>query len=265
MARGGTRRRYAGEDYGMGRKGSGVYAGHGYGGTSRTRYRHAYGGSRRRWTPGYSRTGGYYGRYNYAASPGGELKFHDVDLVDAVIAATGTITPSINLIAQGVTESERNGRKCTLKGISWRFRVTLPIQENGTSPNGDDSMRVILFNDKQCNGATAAVLDILETADYKSFRNLANSGRFNIICDKSYSLHYKGMASEGAGLLTQASVINNYSFHSKLNLPLEFNATTGAITEIRSNNLGVLLISDVGIGGFDSKIRLRFTDASAGC
>ncbi len=41
----------------------------------------------------------------YTVSPG-ELKFHDLDIDDAAIAAGGTISQvSCNLIAQGVTES----------------------------------------------------------------------------------------------------------------------------------------------------------------
>ncbi len=51
------------------------------------------------------------------AAVAGELKFHDVDLDDALVSATGTVTPSINLIAQDVLENTRVGRKCTLKNI----------------------------------------------------------------------------------------------------------------------------------------------------
>lgn len=206
---------------------------------------------------GESRLGGYYGRYS---KPGGELKFYDYTLDDAVVAAAGTVTASINTIAQGVTEQQRVGRKCIIRKISWRWRSYLPEANDVNDPAQPDIIRIMLFLDKQCNGATAAVTDILETANYLSFNNLANSGRFVILLDKTVSLNYDGMGSTGAGIVAQAEHTVHGSYHKKVNIPLEFDAATGAITEIRSNNLGVLLLSVNGVCGFESRIRLRFSD-----
>ncbi len=212
---------------------------------------------RRQFRVGRDRVGGFYGRF---AGRGGELKFHDVDLDDAVVATAGTITATINIIPQGVTEVTRVGRKCTLRSIFWRYQISLPGQESGAGALPGDSIRMILFLDKQANGATAAVLDILETATFQSFRNLANQGRFNILCDKIYNPRYAGMASEGAGVVTQGLTTQNYTWYKKVDIPVEFSGTTGVIGEIRSNNLGVLLISPQGSVGFFSAFRLRFSD-----
>ncbi len=229
--------------------------------------RYAYGGTRRRWRRGYSRIGGFYGRYNnYSVGHhGGELKFHDVDLDDATVSSSGDVTASINLIAQGTSESERNGRKCTLKSILWRYTVVLPEVDALATPAPADTIRIIMYLDRQCNGATAADTDVLESADYQSYRNLANSGRFSILHDKSMTLNYNGMASDGAGLVSQNEVTRQGHFYKKCDIPLEFNSTAGAITEIRSNNIGVILISRGTNISFLSKIRLRFSDASAPC
>ncbi len=210
--------------------------------------------------PGYTRTSGFYGRFS--GQKGGELKFHDVDLDDAVIAAAGTVTPSINLIAQGVTESTRVGRKCTLKRIGWKYTIELPEADAVATPNASDLTRIIMFLDKQCNGATAAVTDILETADFQSFNNLANSGRFRILMDKVVTLNHMTLASDGAGLVSSSNRLASGSFYKTCNIPLEFSATTGAITEIRSNNVGVLLLARQTGLVFTSKIRLRFSDGS---
>ncbi len=203
---------------------------------------------------GFTRRAGYYGRYP------GELKFHDVDLDDAVVASAGTVqgTGSINLIPQGVTEIQRDGRKCTITKIQWRCRVQLPETDAAADPAQGDTLRMIMFLDKQANGATAATLDFLESTDFQSYKNLANSSRFWTIFDKTVSINYAGLASDGAGVVSQAKVTRNYSFFKKCVIPLEFDSTTGAITEIRSNNIGVLLISENGVVGFGSKIRLRF-------
>ncbi len=68
------------------------------------------------------------------------------------------------------------------------------------------------------------------------------------------------LASDGAGVVSNSEVRQDYTFFKKVKIPLEFSAGTGAITEIRSNNLFVLLISEAGAAGFESKMRLRFSD-----
>ncbi len=208
---------------------------------------------------GYARTSGFYGRFRGRRSTytnGGELKFFDLDLDDATVANGGTITDSINKIAQGTTESTRIGRKCTIRSIGWRFEVTLPID---TTVGLADVVRVIMYLDKQCNGATATVTDILESANFQSFNNLANKSRFRTLMDRTYAINVSAAAGNGTSNDAADSVIED-SFFKKCNLALEFDATAGAITEIRSNNIGVLLIARTGAAGFSSKIRLRFSD-----
>ncbi len=218
---------------------------------------------KRKFTLGADRVGGYYGRY--AGGPNaraGERKFHDLDLDDNIIASTGTVTDSLNKIAQGVTESQRIGRKCTIKSILWSYDTKLPESDAVATFSAPDAVRMIMFLDKQCNGATAAVLDILENADFHSFRNLANSSRFVVLMDKRFVINYHNGASDGNGVVSQAQEIMYGSFHKNCDIPIEFDSTTGAITEIRSNNIGVLLISVNGTPVFKSKLRLRFSDGA---
>ncbi len=214
-------------------------------------------------TPGYERIAGYYGRYNRPGDDKPEFKFHDLDIDDAVIAQNGNIAKdSCNLIAQGVTESQRIGRKCTIKSINWRYSLSLPEQDAGGTPFNGDIIRVILYLDKQTNGATATVTGILESDDYQSFNNLANKGRFRTLMDRTHDVNFMGgMASDNAAVVSQVATEYEYSFFKKCNIPLEFDSTTGAITELRSNNIGVLLLSKAGaIVAFGSKMRLRYSD-----
>ncbi len=214
--------------------------------------------TRRTFIRGQDRVGGYYGRYSGA---GAETKFFDLDLDDAIIATGANVTDSINKIGQGVTESTRVGRKCTIKSIQWRYQLSLPKVDAAVSAAASSSVRVILYLDKQCNGATAVGTDVLETGDIHSFRNLSNSGRFVLMYDKTHSINYTSLASDNAAVVSSANVFREYTMYKKCNTPIEFNDTTGAITEIRSNNFGVLIIGNSGTGGFNSKIRLRFSDA----
>ena len=211
-------------------------------------------GKLRRKQMGFARTTGFFGRFGAGR---GELKFHDVDLNDAVVAAAGGITNSVNLIAQGTTESTRIGRKATIRSINWRFNMILPIST--AAADTADTLRVIMYLDKQCNGATAAITDILESADFQSFNNLANKSRFRTLMDRTYDF----VAEAGGGDGTTEDYgqdLQNDSFFKKVNIPIEYDSTAGAITEIRSNNIGVLLITQAGNIAFGSKIRLRFSD-----
>lgn len=153
----------------------------------------------------------------------------------------------------------------TIKSINWHYRVTLPEQNQAPTPIQGDSLRVILFVDHQCNGATAAVLDILDVATIHEFRNLVNVGRFDILLDKTHVINYRTLASDATAKYDQGFVLEEYKFYKKVSIPIEFNAQAGAITEISSNNVGVLLISTNGLCGFASKFRIRFSDAGYPC
>ncbi len=222
-------------------------------------YKKPYAGSarRREFVPGRDRRVGFYGRY---AGRNSELKFHDVDLDDAAVASGSNITATINIIPQDITESGRIGRKCTIKNVMWRFRVTLPEQDAVATPASSDSIRVILYLDKQTNGAAATGADLLEANNVHAFKNLANTGRFVFLLDKVVNINWNSMASDGAGLVSQAESSREFTFFKSCNIPLEFDNTTGAITELRSNNLGVNIVGRQGIATFTSKIRLRYSD-----
>lgn len=215
---------------------------------------------RKLFVPGKDRTSGFYGRFG---DKGGELKFLDGSISQTPVAITGNImnTGTLNVIAQGTGESERIGRKVTLTNIAIRYRWRLPEQDAVADPAQGDTIRLIMYLDKQANGATAAVTDILETAHWQSFNNLANSNRFVILMDKEHTLDYNSLASDGAGVISSSNARQNYTFYKKCNVPLEFSGTNGTIAEIRSNNIGMLLVSETAIGNLNAKYRLRYSDA----
>ncbi len=124
-----------------------------------------------------------------------------------------------------------------------------------------DIVRVIVYLDKQCNGAAATVLGILETADFQSFNNLANKGRFRILHDNNVDLNYAAMGGNGTTHDT-LGVNHSYQWYKSVNIPIEFDnsADDGTLATIRTNNIGVMLVGVNGTAGFGSKMRLRFTD-----
>ncbi len=220
--------------------------------------------ARRPYLAGRDRRVGFYGRFT---GRNAELKFHNVTFDDPVVAAGGTVIAagSIHLIPQGVTEIQRIGRKCTIRSIEWRYTVTLPTQDAVAVPITGDSLRIIFYIDRQANGATATVSGadgLLIAGNIHSHKDLANVGRFEILKDELINMNYIGQSSDGAGLTSQGSVVRNYHWYKKCNVNLEFSGVTGALTELRSNNIGVMLISNSGIIGLTSEFRIRFSDQS---
>ncbi len=206
---------------------------------------------------GFVRTAGFFGRF----AGGAELKFHDLDIDDAVIAAGVTVAAnSCNLIAQGTTESQRVGRKCVIRSINWRLTLTKAEGDGVTDPPNADTVRILLYLDKQCNGAAATATDILESANYQSFNNLANKSRFRTLMDRTYDLNHQAGGGNGTNS-DWAQVQISDTFFKRVNIPIEFDGVNGTLTEIRSNNIGCLTMSGSGVTLLDSKMRLRFSDA----
>lgn len=161
--------------------------------------------------PGFTRTGGYYGRFSGSGS-GSEMKFYDSTLTLTMSStAVCTVTAGTNItgglvenIAQGTTQSTRIGRKINVKSIQIKG-VTAPSVLNTTTQN---VCVIYLIWDKQCNGAYPAVTDIFDSAS--SFPvariNMANSERFVIL--KKFYLN-PTLAGQGTTAGT------NYLYNSK--------------------------------------------------
>jgi len=212
---------------------------------------------KKRTGPGYTRTSGYYGRFQ---ASGDELKFYEQTFSDGAIAAIGDILSSGSLvnIEQGNKENDRIGRKCTIESMHFRFTIAVPFLDAQATPPAGEAVRFIIYQDKQTNGATAAVTDILENGEFHSFRNLANSQRFIIHMDKVVTFNYTSLASDGAGVVSACGINKNFQINKKCNIPLEFNGITGAITELRSNNIGILVLSRAGAPSIGGTARFRF-------
>jgi hypothetical protein len=140
---------------------------------------------------------------------------------------------------------------------SIHIRGDINIPANATASNTSDVARFIVYWDKQCNGAAATMADILDTSvtnDVYAFRNLQNSSRFAILYDKTYSIACGGGISTSFGENVKGLKIN-----VKCNIPIEYGASTGAITDLKSNNIGILAVARDGIADTAFVCRVRFT------
>ncbi len=188
-----------------------------------------------------------------------ELKFNDVDVEDPVVSASGSTGDGVFLISQGAGESQRLGLEVTVWHIAWTFKVTAPAVNAGATGPVADTVRLVLVLDKQCNGVTPIPLDVLEDATVKSFYNLANKDRFDVLMDRSYTLNYK--AGGGNGTTSDwAAVATDDDFSLECAIPVTFKSDTGATDDLTGSNLVLVTISDKGVGGLGpSKFRILFT------
>ncbi len=120
---------------------------------------------------------------------------------------------------------------------------------------------MIVYLDKQTNAAAAALLTLLTTITVDSYRNLANTGRFQILFDKTFMLN---IMSQNAAT-TAMTVFRQFNLNKKCAIPIEYDAsaTTGAIGTQRSNNIGIWYVVDTSTGDtFDviGNCRLRYSD-----
>ncbi len=201
---------------------------------------------------GYLRVGGYYGRYNRNMRQ--ESKFNDGNGNFVAVSTGGTQSTSMVLIAQGAGESQRIGRKIKVTSLSVRFSMNLG--NSTAAANTSDIIRLIIVHDKQCNGTNAQWLDVFESTGWDAYRNLANVGRFNVLLDKRLSLR---ASISGDGTTSRSGESNRtWNFHRKLNIPVEYDAATANIADLKSNNLLFMFQSRFGLIDVFERRRIRF-------
>lgn len=163
----------------------------------------------------------------------GEMKCFDtvITYVSGSADVNGTHIQSLNLVPQGAAQAQRVGRTIRIHNIEFvGSRGFLP----GTAIPPNLTIQFVL--DTQANGALATPTDLMTGPGpwIADMVNVSNYQRFEILKRNDY--------------LAVATVTNNstpnevwhpYHYRSKqdLNFVVDFSGATGAITEIRSNNL----------------------------
>jgi len=173
----------------------------------------------------------------YARTIAPELKFYDTD-----VAATWNLVPQTTqlcLVGQGDTQSTRTGNQISVRHVSLHAVVTVTPVVN-TTVYGYTAMYVIL--DKQCNGAALSYTELIQEsrADLVIGQPLmANSDRFIFLAEQVLWWDKPaGIQSEGYNLQEQPIKIE-----LDVNIPIMYSGATGALTEIRSNNICLYFVS----------------------
>lgn len=240
-----------------------------------SRRRRSYRGRRApfKFRKGYNRTSGYY-RSNAKAVT--ELKFIDGTADSEVLAAT-TIPNNAGIpisfgttggaeanatwgspIVQDTGESDRIGRKILIKSVHVRGQIVL--SSASSEIDSYDTVRIMFVLDKQCNGTNFTLNDVLAETGVRdtvfSFKLLANKKRFAVLKDFSLSLHTA--AHDNVNLLGYENARTFECHLTNLNIPMEYNSTTGAIDEVASNHLMCFFVSENNACTMRAQFRLRF-------
>lgn len=216
--------------------------------------------------PGFDRTGGAYKRalYNPNADKA-EIKNFDVlntvslALTNPLSVSVGSVTGApLELLTQGVGENQRIGRKICVKSVHFRGNCEFVPQ---AASQGWDRAVIMLVLDTQCNGAFPAnpPTDVFSSTNPAAFLlNLDNTNRFRIL--KTWSNDFNASVQDVGGV-TLANQIRHVDMYVPMNMEVMYSAATGAIAEIRDNNLFLAYGSSNGECIFGGSSRVRFTDA----
>lgn len=222
----------------------------------------------RKMRAGYNRTGGL---YRLGRRSGTEYKFFDTFVAPDAIGSEGEILQSFNLIPQTTAANGRIGREVMVRSID----VTLTMEAAAASTI-DNLIRVVLYLDKQSNGAAAEVAQILNLSNdippLVAHPNLENSQRFVILKDSLFVVPVRAAQRTRGTTVDDVVTTNNTAniqgstirrMKKRLSLPITFSDGAVSMTSVKTNNLGLLLVSTdggveattVGISG-----RIRYSD-----
>lgn len=153
-----------------------------------------------------------------------ERKFCDVTSISQVVNKTAALT-LLNPIAEGSDYNQRTGISVKTTSLFMRFNIQL-------DPSAVlNTIRYILFVDKENHGATPAAADVLEDAtNYQSPINHVASSRWLILADKFVTLDVNGKA------------VQEHKLFKKIQFHLKYSAT-GATT-VYNTAIYLLLVAD---------------------
>lgn len=176
-----------------------------------------------------------------------------------VPTSSGRVDPiqSYN-ISQGTGDGNRTGNFIEINKITLRFNAFIPV---GTPSS---LYRVIVFQDRQTNGATPAVTDVIQTgtggisAGYNADNVTAVGGsRFRILSDKWFVIN----AGAGAADASSTTTYKAWTLTLKGKYKVHYDTNTGAIADIVSGEIFIL----TGCNGTNATIQcqeqIAFVDA----
>lgn len=178
-----------------------------------------------------------------------EFKFIDVGPKNANIN-NAIHFELLNGMGMGTSASTRIGRQVILRSVQVRGAIQVTL-----TTGIRQQIRVMLVYDRQSNGVTAGITDVLNASDVASMKNLSNKRRFKVMMDKFILLSAADLAGEQQVL----------DFYRRLRHPVMFNdGNAGDISDIESGALYLIMFGEVASGATDANMyfscRVRYTE-----
>jgi len=203
--------------------------------------------------------------HRYKLHPSAELKYSE-SATALGVNTTGFVGNQLN-VGRGDDLTQRKGREVITKLIEVNFHI---FRSDSATPTASANIpiqttRIILFYDKQANGAVPAITAVLDTSDPLSHYNYANRNRFVVIKDWTFIFdqYFSGAANANGN---SSNSIFNRQLKIPCNLKTVFNSNNAAdITDIASGSicllgLGSLAASATTQAAIVGRFRVRFTD-----
>lgn len=184
-----------------------------------------------------------------------ELKYTGSINTNTTIPSTGHfISQIIAGQIEGTTELTRIGKTTS----AYDILVTMELAFIPDALVYEEFVSYWLYVDRQPNGATPAVLDVVATASYITQINNENRKRFKIL--KHGMIPLKTVVISAANFYAENHALSLY--HSWKNNPLQilFKSNLGTVADLATNNIGMLLISKNSKAKFTSYIRVKYAD-----
>ncbi len=190
-----------------------------------------------------------------------EIKFHDTAVTTA--SAVTLVKVPISLIAQGDTDSLRDGDEIMLKNLYIKGSVSTSLSAANIV---DDQIRIILLQDFQQDADATAftTVDLLQSDVWNSFYKAdGNQKRFKILSDR---MHHMGVVCEGtqnAGTESYQSTASNKYITQRvsLNRKMYFNGVGDTLANQGRGKLYMCYISERSLHTMDFQVRLTFQDS----
>lgn len=202
-----------------------------------------------------------------------ELKYCDIPINDDTFEVIGSFAPTLlNGVVQGAAQTQRIGNKIAMKSV--RVKGQILNQATATATYA----RIIIYYDKQTNGAVCTSSDLLSsttsvpatTTSVFSDMNLQNVERFLILRDYSVSLpsvtYAAGVQTNvgfDPGQNSNGGSIFDVDMYIKLKgLQTLYKGATAAVGDISTGGLFMVCLNYAGVGTwiFRNTIRLRYDD-----
>lgn len=174
----------------------------------------------------------------------------------------GTVTDlALWGITQGNALNQRIGNNIRLKELQMRLTVN---GDTGSTDTDRTRIRVLIVQDKQCNGALPAVTDVLLQANVLSLYNYNNvvgcgGHRFVILKDKTWDFSPNSYY-DGATVLNPGQAYTTSWNFTKLPV-IQYDANAGAITDLCGQNVFMISVADDSANGLDYKFQWCYLDA----